>query len=206
MCHGIVHGYGKFKEEKRMKKQLLELGAMLLERSYREGTFTLTSGKISNFYINGKQTFLEARGAALIGQCFLEMIQDSGLNISAVAGVPVGATPLVDAVSVLSFLDETTTDLAQIIVRKKTNDHGAGNQIERPQSVKDGDMVALVDDVMTTAGTLIRAVDALERNGLVVGMIILIVDREEGGREALVKAGYDNVHSIFTKSELLALK
>ncbi|XLQ19990.1 MAG: orotate phosphoribosyltransferase [Candidatus Moraniibacteriota bacterium] len=189
-----------------MENQLTELGKMLLERSYRKGEFTLTSGKTSDFYINGKQTFLEARGAVLIGQCFLRMIQESGLNISAVAGVPVGATPLVDAISVLSSLDETATDLAQIIVRKKTNDHGAGNQIERPQSVKDGDMVALVDDVITTAGTLIRAIEALEKSGLVVGIVILIVDREEGGKEVLAKAGYDNVHAIFTKSELLAMK
>lgn len=192
-----------------MKQQLPKLGAMLLERSYREGTFTLVSGKTSDFYIDTKQTFLEAQGSVLIGECFWDTIKKYCPQATAIAGVPVGATPLATATSIISALDKSSKSLplAQGIVRKVVKDHGSNKQVEIPQSVKVGDTIVLVDDVLTTGGTNLTAVNALRDAGFIVGMIAIVVDREEGGREYLMReTGIKNIHAIFTRSELLALK
>jgi orotate phosphoribosyltransferase len=183
------------------------LGEMLMKHSYREGEFTLTSGRKSDFYINGKKTFLDAEGLYLTSKCFLNIIRTSEVDITAVAGVPLGAAPLVAGISLLSFMEGAGVALPQILIRKEKKDHGAGDQLEVAGTVKSGATVALVDDVMTTGGTLVRpGIEALERKGFHVGLIIVIVEREEGGLEFLASQGFDNVKSIFTKTQLLATK
>jgi len=179
------------------------LGEMILDLSYREGEVTLTSGKKSNFYINGKKTFLTSRGINLAGTSLLNLIKYHCPEANAVAGVPVGATPLVTAVSLLSY--QKNKSLEQIIVRKEKNDHGAGNQLEYPDSLGDGDQVVLIDDVLTTGGTLIKGVEVLEKEGFRVPLIVVVVDREEGGREYLESFGY-KVEAIFTKTQLLDMR
>ncbi len=186
-----------------------KLGLMVLKKSYKEGSFTLTSGKTSNFYIDIKQTFLEPQGSILIGKCFWEIIKNYCPEATAVVGVPVGATPLVTATSIISLLDQSYkgVPLAQGIVRKNKKDHGSSKQIEFPQSVKTGATVVLLDDVLTTGQTNEKAIKILTKTGFKVGLIAVVVDREEGGQEFLLsKTGIKNIYSIFTRSELLALK
>lgn len=178
-----------------------KLKEIILEKSYRKGTFTLTSGKTSDFYIDGKQTTLSAEGAYLCGKLFLELIQENEVAIDAVGGMTLGADPLVTATSVVSYLENAP--IPAFIVRKEAKGHGTGNYIEGLKNMPEGCCVALVEDVVTTGGTLITVVKRVEDAGFRVGLIVTVVDRQEGGAEALAEAGYP-LKAIFTREELLA--
>lgn len=180
------------------KQRLKEI---LLEKSYRKGTFTLTSGKTSDFYIDGKQTTLSAEGAYLCGKLLLELINTKGENIEAVGGMTLGADPLVTAVSLVSFLEERP--IPAFIVRKEAKGHGTGNYIEGMKNMPPGCSVALVEDVVTTGGTLLKVIERVEAQGFKVGLVATIVERQEGGVEVLAEAGY-RLESIFTREELLS--
>ncbi|WP_136798281.1 MULTISPECIES: orotate phosphoribosyltransferase [Desulfosediminicola] len=177
------------------------LKEILLEKSYRKGTFTLTSGKTSDFYIDGKQTTLSAEGAYLCGKLLMELVYNSGENIEAIGGMTLGADPLVTAASVVSFLEEKP--IPAFIVRKEAKGHGTGNYIEGLNNMPEGCTVALVEDVVTTGGTLIKVIERVEAQGFKVGLVATVVERQEGGVEVLEKAGY-RLESIFTKEELLS--
>ncbi|CAK8722812.1 orotate phosphoribosyltransferase [Candidatus Electrothrix aarhusensis] len=179
------------------RKRLKEL---LLEKSYRQGTFTLTSGKTSDFYIDGKQTTLDAEGGYLCGRLLFELIKNAPEQISSVGGMTLGADPLVTAVSVVSHLDGNP--IPAFIVRKEAKGHGTGNYIEGKKNLKEGSYVALVEDVVTTGGTLIQVIERVENEGFKVGLVVTVVDREEGGAEVLSQAGYP-LKSIFTRTELI---
>lgn len=182
------------------RKRLKEL---LLEKSYRQGTFTLTSGKTSDFYIDGKQTTLDAEGGYLCGRLLFDLIQNAPEKISSVGGMTLGADPLVTAVSVVSHLADTAdTSLPAFIVRKEAKRHGTGNYIEGKKNLEPGSSVALVEDVVTTGGTLIQVIERVENEGFKVGLVVTVVDREEGGAEVLAQAGYP-LQSIFTRTELV---
>jgi orotate phosphoribosyltransferase len=177
------------------------LKEILLEKSYRKGTFTLTSGKTSDFYIDGKQTTLSAEGAYLCGKLLLELINTSGGNIEAVGGMTLGADPLVTAVSLVSFLENKP--IPAFIVRKEAKGHGTGNYIEGLNNMIPGSTVALVEDVVTTGGTLLKVIERVEAKGFKVGLVATVVERQEGGAEILAKAGYP-LKAIFTREELLS--
>jgi orotate phosphoribosyltransferase len=177
------------------------LKEILLEKSYRQGTFTLTSGKTSDFYIDGKQTTLSAEGAYLCGKLLFELLQKSPTPIDAVGGMTLGADPLVTAVSIASYLAEKP--IPAFIVRKEAKGHGTGNYIEGLKNMPTGCTVALLEDVVTTGGTLLKVIDRVEAAGFKVGLVATIVERQEGGTEALAKAGYI-LESIFTRAQLLA--
>jgi len=177
------------------------LKEILLEKSYRKGTFTLTSGKTSDFYIDGKQTTLSAEGAYLCGKLLLELINQSGEKIEAVGGMTLGADPLVTAVSLVSFLEERP--IPAFIVRKEAKGHGTGNYIEGLQNMPAGCTVALVEDVVTTGGTLLKVIERVEAQGFKVGLVATVVERQEGGVEILANAGY-TLKAIFTREELLS--
>jgi orotate phosphoribosyltransferase len=179
------------------RKRLKEL---LLEKSYREGTFTLTSGKTSDFYIDGKQTTLDAEGGYLCGRLFFELIKKSPKKISSVGGMTLGADPLVTAASVVSHLEGSP--IPAFIVRKEAKGHGTGNYIEGKSNLEPGGYVALVEDVVTTGGTLIKVIERVENEGFKVGLVVTVVDREEGGAEVLAQAGYP-LQSIFTRTDLI---
>lgn len=184
-------------DERRRLKELL------LEKSYRQGTFTLTSGKTSDFYIDGKQTTLDAEGGYLCGRLLFELIQNAPEKISSVGGMTLGADPLVTAVSVVSHLADTAdTPLPAFIVRKEAKGHGTGNYIEGKKNLVPGSSVALVEDVVTTGGTLLQVIERVENEGFKVGLVVTVVDREEGGSEVLAQAGYP-LQSIFTRTELV---
>jgi orotate phosphoribosyltransferase len=176
------------------------LRELLLEKSYREGTFTLTSGKTSDFYIDGKQTTLDAEGGYLCGRLLYELIRQAPEPIAAVGGMTLGADPLVTAVSLVSFLADNP--VPAFIVRKEAKGHGTGNFIEGKKNLPAGCRVALVEDVVTTGGTLIEVIKRVEDEGFKVGLVVTVVDRQEGGAQALEKAGYP-LKSIFTRKQLI---
>jgi len=177
------------------------LKSILLEKSYRQGTFTLTSGKTSDFYIDGKQTTLSAEGAYLCGRLLFALIREEKTPIQAVGGMTLGADPLVTAVSIVSYLEQAP--IPAFIVRKEAKGHGTGNYIEGLKNMAEGCTVALIEDVVTTGGTLLKVIDRVEAQGFKVGLVATVVEREEGGVEELARAGY-RLKSIFTRTELLA--
>jgi len=177
------------------------LKEILLTKSYRKGTFTLTSGKTSDFYIDGKQTTLSAEGAYLCGKLLFELLQKAPTPIEAVGGMTLGADPLVTAVSIASFL--AGKPIPAFIVRKEAKGHGTGNYIEGLKNMPEGGTVALLEDVVTTGGTLLKVIDRVEAAGFKVGLIATIVERQEGGVAALAEKGY-KLEAIFTREELLS--
>jgi len=178
-----------------------QLKKLLLKKSYREGTFTLTSGKTSDFYIDGKQTTLDAEGGYLCGRLLYELIRNETETIDAVGGMTLGADPLVTAVSLVSYLEEKP--IPAFIVRKEAKGHGTGNYIEGKANLAPGCRVALVEDVVTTGGTLIQVIERVENEGFTVGLVVTVVDREEGGAKTLAEHGYP-LKAIFTRSQLLS--
>lgn len=180
------------------RKRLKEL---LLKKSYRKGTVKLSSGKMSDFYIDGKQTTLDAEGAYLCGKLLFDMIRENPVPIGGVGGMTLGADPLATAVSLVSYLEGEP--IPAFIVRKEPKQHGTENYIEGKNNIPDGTVVALLEDVVTTGGTLLKVIDRVEAQGLKIGLVATVVDRQEGGAEALAGRGHQ-LESIFTRQELLA--
>lgn len=178
-----------------------KLKFLLLQKSCRTGTFTLTSGKTSDFYVDGKQTTLDAEGAYLCGRLLYQFIREHSEPLAAVGGMTLGADPLVTAVSLVSFLEHAP--IPAFIVRKEAKGHGTGNFIEGKSNLTPGSLVALVEDVVTTGGTLLKVIDRVEAEGFKVGLVATIVDREEGGAAALAARGYP-LKAVFTRAQLLA--
>lgn len=176
------------------------LARILYEKSYMEGDFTLTSGKKSDYYFDCRQSSLHPEGAFLIGSLFLEMLQ--GMDVRAVAGMTMGADPLVTATSVLAF--QRGMNIPALVVRKEAKGHGTGRSVEGLANVEPGMRVLMLEDVVTTGGSVIKACKRVEEAGLVVSSVFCILDREQGGAEALAGAGY-SLSSIFTRPALVAL-
>jgi orotate phosphoribosyltransferase len=174
-----------------------ELHGLLLERAFTFGDFVLTSGRRSDFYFNGKQVTLEGRGLYLTSLLILERCRE--LRIDAIGGLTLGADPIASGVAALSGEDGP---LRAFIVRKEAKGHGTGALIEGP-ALRDGDRVMVVDDVITTGGSLLRAVDALAAQPVDIVEALAVVDREEGGRAAIEARGL-RVHSLFARSEFSA--
>lgn len=179
-----------------MKQRLAKL---LLEKSYIEGEVTLTSGRKSDYYFDCKQTALHPEGAYLLGNLFLEMLPP---DIRGVGGMTLGADPLVSAVSVVSYIKERP--LPAFIVRKKSKGHGTNQYLEGMSNFAPGDRVALLEDVVTTGGTLATTIERVRDAGLDVAGVYCVLDREEGGAENLERLGYP-LRAIFTRKELVAL-
>ena len=186
------------KDLTQIRQRLKEL---LLQKSYREGKIKLSSGKESDFYIDGKQTTLDAEGAYLCGRLLYELICTEGKSIGGVGGMTLGADPLVTAVSMVSYLEGES--LPAFIVRKEPKSHGTENYIEGRANLAEGACVALLEDVVTTGSTLLQVIDRVEAQGFKVGLVATVVDRQEGGEEALAAKGY-KLYSVFTREELLA--
>lgn len=176
------------------------LKTILLEKSYRQGKFKLTSGRESDFYVDGKQTTLDAEGSYLCGRLIYERIRQSLNPIGAVGGMTLGADPLVTATSLVSYLEKAP--IPAFIVRKESKKHGTEAYIEGQKNIPAGAYVALLEDVVTTGGTLLKVIERVEKQGYKVGLLVTIVDRQEGGIETLAAAGY-KLESIFTRAELL---
>ena len=176
------------------------LARLLLEKSYREGDFVLASGKRSDYYFDCRVTSLSAEGSWLIGMLFNDLLKN--LAISGVGGMTMGADPLVSSVTTLS--QNLGKPLNGLIVRKEAKGHGTGRFVEGTDNFSPRDKVAMLEDVVTTGGSLLLACDRVRACGLEIAAVCCILDREEGGREALANAGY-NLLSLFTRRELLDL-
>ena len=174
------------------------LAKILIEKSYKEGSFTLASGKKSEYYFDCRQTALHPEGAWLIGSLFFDLIKD--LPISGVGGMTLGSDPLITATSVISF--EKGHPLNGFIVRKESKGHGTNQYIEGLANFSSGDRVVLLEDVVTTGGSILTACKRAEDVGLEIVQICSVLDREEGGREKLAEAGYE-LKSLFNRRELL---
>ena len=178
------------------------LGEIILERSFKYSDnppFKLASGRLSNFYFNCKPTTLDPEGMNLIGGIIFEMVKDS--SITAAGGLTLGADPIANALSVISY--QKGKPIKSFIVRKDAKDHGTKSAIEG--SVAAGDRVLIIDDVITTGGSTITAIEQAKRAGLIVDSVITLIDREEGGRENILKY-VENIRSILTRTEVMAIR
>ena len=161
--------------------------ALLAERSARRGQFTLASGRHSTLYIDARLTTMSPEGLALIGPLGLAAVRDAGWAVDAVGGLTLGADPIAYAISYASA--QAGTPLRAFTVRKEAKGHGTGKLIEGP--FRAGDRVAVVEDVITTGGSALRAAEAVRAAGGAVAGVLALVDREEGGRDALEAAGLE---------------
>ena len=177
------------------------LAKILLEKSYREGEVLLTSGRTTDYYFDCKPTALSSEGSYLIGNLFCEMLKDT--DAKGVGGMTLGADPLVSAVTVMSYIKGRP--LPGFIVRKQSKGHGTNQFLEGLENFKPGDKVAMLEDVVTTGGTLLTACERVRAAGLEIVAVLAVLDRQEGGRENLAKAGYD-LQSIFIRADLVAAK
>ena len=174
------------------RSTLLEL---LAERAYRHGSFTLASGRTSHHYVNCKPVSLSGLGLALLGSQLLALVEAEAV---AVAGLTLGADPLVSAVAMQAALEGRALDA--LIVRKEAKGHGTGAWLEGPLPPA-GSRITLLEDVVTTGGSALKAVTQLREAGFLIERVAAIVDRQEGGREAMEAAHLD-LRSLFLLEEV----
>jgi orotate phosphoribosyltransferase len=172
---------------------------LLAERSARQGHFTLASGKQSDFYIDARLTTMSPDGLSIIGKVGLSMLRSLGWDVDAVGGLTLGADPISYAISYASAVSDHP--LRAFTVRKEAKSHGTGKLIEGP--LRPGDHVVVIEDVITTGDSALRAIEAVRNAEASVSGVIALVDREEGGRQALEKSGIDVV-SLVTASQIIA--
>jgi orotate phosphoribosyltransferase len=178
------------------RTRLVEL---LRERSFERRRVILASGRESDFFIDCKQTALTAEGHAVIGELMFAAL-DELPACDAVGGVELGGCPLASAVSLTSF--QRGRPLPALYVRKARKDHGTAKLVEGDKSLSPGLRVALLEDVITTGGSSLKAVETLREGGAVVVGIVALVDREEGGAETIREAGLPLV-SLARRSDFL---
>ena len=179
------------------REKLLKI---LKEKSYEKREVTLASGRKSDFYIDCKQTTLDPEGAYLTGKLIYKEIAALGGSIEGAGGLTLGADPIATAVSVASF--EAGNPIPAFIIRKEPKGHGTGQWLEGTKNLKNGANVVIVEDVVTTGGSSMKAVKRAEESGLRVVKIVALVDRCEGGRENIEKEGY-SLTSLFSKSDIV---
>jgi orotate phosphoribosyltransferase len=173
--------------------------ALLAERSAKRGRFKLASGKESDFYVDARLTTMSPDGLALIGPLALSVLRETGWRIDAVGGLTLGADPISYAISYASASSDHP--LRAFTVRKEAKAHGTGKLLEGP--VGEGDYVAIIEDVITTGGSALRAIEAVRSAKASVTGVLALVDREEGGRQAIEKAGV-SVVSLATATQIIA--
>ena len=176
-----------------------ELLKLLHSLSYEEREVTLTSGKKSNFYVDGKQTTCHARGAFLTGHLFYERIRAANAVVKGVGGLTMGADPIVSAISVISSIKDDP--LHAFLIRKEPKGHGKNLWLEGDKNLKAGDPVAIVEDVVTSGGSLLKAIERALAHDLKVVQALTLVDRCEGGAEFLQEHGF-KLEALFTIKDL----
>ena len=177
---------------------LKRLKEMIVEKAFKMNdtpTFKLASGKLSRYYVNCRLVTLDPEGMILIGNLIFDRIGDSAVD--AIGGPALGAIPIVDAVAMISC--QKGKVVKPFYVRERVKDHGLAKKIEG--NIKKDDRVVIVDDVITTGGSTIRAIECARDEGLEVVKVIALVDREEGGRQSIEQHVAD-VESLLTMSDL----
>ncbi|HVT03215.1 MAG TPA: orotate phosphoribosyltransferase [Thermoanaerobaculia bacterium] len=172
---------------------------LLKAKSVRYGEFTLASGRVSDLYIDARLTTMSPEGLALIGPLALATIRKMEWNADSIGGLTLGADPIAYAASYASF--ETPPHLRAFTVRKEPKQHGTRRLIEGPFA--EGDRVVVVEDVVTSGNSALKAIDAVRAAGGVVVGVMAVVDRREGGTEKLKDAGF-NLVSLVEGDELRA--
>ena len=179
-------------------EDLKQLHALLLEKSVKQGDFVLASGRRSNYYVDARLTTMSGRGQLLIGALGLAELDEAGWSPDAVGGLTLGADPI--AYAIAHAAAHTYRKLDAFTVRKEAKEHGTAKLIEG--SFRPGMNVVIVEDVITTGDSALRAAKTItEAGGKILG-ILAVVDREEGGRERIEEAGYA-VRSLARVSEIL---
>ncbi len=172
---------------------------MILEKSYQEGDFTLSSGQKSSFYIDLKPTILHPVGAKAIGELAAEWLAGLSVTFGGVGGLTLGADPIVMAVS-RGLLDKGVI-LPATMIRKEPKKHGTSRYIEGVENFSSGTNFIVVEDVVTTGGSAKKAIEILRNEGFKVSHVFSIVDREAGGEDAFKPLGV-TFHSLFTITEI----
>jgi orotate phosphoribosyltransferase len=179
-----------------MKNRLIEL---VIDKAFKyseEPVFKLVSGRMSNYYFNCKAVTLHPEGMHLIGNLIFDLIED--MDVKGVGGLTLGADPIAYAVAYTSFLKKRPIEA--FVVRKTAKSHGTMQWIEG--NVNKGDRVVIVDDVITTGKSTIEAINRAKEEGLHIAKVIALIDRQEGGREAIVELGF-KLDSIITRDEVM---
>ena len=170
------------------------LRQIIVDRSLMTGrTFTLASGKTSGFFVNLKQTMLDPEGSNLLADLILDVLEEHGIRNF--GGLAMGAVPLVASVCTKSY---RRFPVNTFFVRKETKDHGAEKLIDG--HLEAGAEVLIVDDVVTTGGSAMLAVEAVRARGCTVSKVLAIVDRQEGGQETFAREGLELI-SLFTRAD-----
>jgi orotate phosphoribosyltransferase len=181
-----------------------ELRSILKSKSVKTGDFILASGKKSDLYVDCRVTTLDARGAVLVGRVLHDLLRAEiakrGLSVAALGGLTMGADPISLAVAMSSSLAGDAPPIQAFVVRKEPKGHGRGKRIEG--NFKAGDLVVVVDDVITTGDSTVKAIEAIEAEGGKIAFALILVDRQEGGRENIEGKGYPVV-AAFTRAELI---
>ena len=180
-----------------MEQQKTRLLQLLKEKSFRyrpEAPFKLTSGRESPYYVDCRPVTHSAEGLALIGEIIFDLVKNQG--VEAVGGLTMGADPLAHAVALISY--QQGAPINAFAVRKFVKGHGAGGRLVGP--VQPGQRVVVLEDVITTGGSVLEAVKAAREFGLAVEQVIILVDRQEGGRER-VEAQVPGVQVVYNLSQ-----
>lgn len=164
---------------------------LIREKALRFGDFTLASGKKASYYLDCRQITLDAHGARLVGEGMLDLLATDLPDL--VGGMAIGADPITAAI--LTLAGVRGLDLRGVMVRKEPKQHGTGKLVEGP--FQPGESIAIVEDVVTTGGSSLLAIERCEAVGLKLQRVLAIIDRLEGGREAFAAQGYE-LTTLFT--------
>lgn len=181
-----------------LEEDRVRLLAMLTERSFAKKKVVLSSGKESDFYIDCKKTVLTAEGHWLTGKLMFAAVRSLFFGVEGVGGLTMGADPLASAVSLVSFLGQAP--LSAFLIRKEAKGHGTGQWIEGLSGMSSGAKVVILEDVVTTGASTIKAIERARAEGLIPVGALALVDREEGGKEAIEKTGLQVV-SLFARTD-----
>ena len=183
-----------------------ELRGILMEKSVRHGTFTLASGKTSDLYVDARVTTSDPRAALLVGRVGWEIVKQKSeefdVRVASIGGLTMGADWMALSIGIAAQLDSPGNDVKTFSVRKDAKKHGLLKLIEG--NFAKGQSVVVVDDVITTGGSTIQAINAIEAAGGRVAFVVVLVDRQEGGRKAIEDLGH-NVVPIFTRADLIGV-
>ncbi len=177
-----------------MSPESARLFELLRELSFARRAITLASGRTSHFYVDVRNTALHPEGATLLGRALLALL-DTAPEVRAVAGPSIGADPLVTSIAIASHTAGRA--VPALMVRPEAKAHGTGQRVEGMRNVPVGSAVAVVEDVITSGGSALRTIAALREAGLEPVCVLAVIDRQEGGREAIGLP----VQALFTKSD-----
>lgn len=179
----------------RLQPNRERLRELLRTHSLLFGEFRLTSGETSPYYFDSKRTTLLGEGCHLVAAEVLSLLRREGIEAEAIGGMTLGADPIVAPVAALAWL--VGSPLSAFIVRKESKGHGTASRIEG--TLEPGSRVVVVDDVVTTGGSTLSAIEAVEGAGHTVVAVVCLVDREQGGAERLAAWPF---HALFRRSEI----